>query len=74
MVDQKGFDLIAALAERLWRFDAALGHARDTGEPRYQDDVARRSQRRHPGPRRRSRIGFDEWLAHLIEGGCRSCS
>jgi starch synthase len=66
MVDQKGFDLIAAVADELPALDAGwvvLG----TGERRYQDlwtDLARR----HPN-RIGARIGFDEGLAHLIEGG-----
>jgi starch synthase len=66
MVDQKGFDLIAALASDLPRFDASfvvLG----TGEPRYQD-VWRDLAARHPD-RIGARIGFDEGLAHLIEAG-----
>jgi starch synthase len=66
MVDQKGFDLIAALADDLPRLDAAfvvLG----TGEARYQDLWTRLSAA-HPD-RIGARIGFDEGLAHLIEGG-----
>ena len=66
MVDQKGFDLIAALADDLPRLDATfvvLG----TGEPRYQD-LWRRLAAAHPA-RIGARIGFDEGLAHLIEGG-----
>jgi starch synthase len=66
MVDQKGLDLIAALAPRLMSLDASwvvLG----TGDPRYQDmwhDLAAR----HPA-NVGVRIGFDEALAHLIEAG-----
>ena len=66
MVDQKGLDLIAALADELPTLDATfvvLG----TGEPRYQD-FWRASPRDHPD-RIGARIGFDEGLAHLIEGG-----
>jgi starch synthase len=66
MVDQKGFDLIAALASELPRLEAAfvvLG----TGEARYQD-LWRALAARHPD-RIGTRIGFDEPLAHLIEGG-----
>jgi starch synthase len=66
MVDQKGFDLIAATLEDLVQLDAAfvvLG----TGEPRYQD-TWRALAARHPD-RVGVRIGFDESLAHLIEGG-----
>ena len=65
MVDQKGFDLIAALADELPRLDAifvVLG----TGEPRYQDlwTALAAALSRSLGVR----IGFDEALAHLIEG------
>jgi starch synthase len=66
MVDQKGFDLIAATLEDLAHLDAAfvvLG----TGDPRYQD-MWRTFAARHPD-RIGARIGFDESLAHLIEGG-----
>jgi starch synthase len=66
LVDQKGFDLIAAIAETLPQFDATfvlLG----TGEPRYED-LWRALAARHPD-RIGARIGFDEGLAHLIEGG-----
>jgi len=66
MVDQKGFDLIAAIAGRLPQLDATfvvLG----TGEARYQDMWTRLAAA-HPG-RIGARIGFDESLAHLIEGG-----
>jgi starch synthase len=66
MVDQKGFDLIAQLAADLPKLDASfviLG----TGEPQYQDmwrDLAARVPRQIGAV-----IGFDEALAHLIEGG-----
>jgi starch synthase len=66
MVDQKGFDLIAAALEELTRLDAAfvvLG----TGEPHYQE-MWRELAARYPD-RIGARIGFDESLAHLIEGG-----
>ena len=66
MVDQKGFDLIAATLEDLAQLDAAfvvLG----TGEPRYQD-TWRAFAARYP-ERIGARIGFDESLAHLIEAG-----
>src|SRR6185295_3276242 len=66
MVDQKGFDLIAALADDLTRVDATfvvLG----TGEARYQD-LWKALATRHPD-RIGAFIGFDESLAHLIEGG-----
>lgn len=66
MVDQKGFDLIAALADDLPLLDASfvvLG----TGEPRYQE-LWTRLAAAHPD-RIGVRIGFDEPLAHLIEAG-----
>ncbi len=66
MVDQKGFDLIAAIAGRLPLLDAAwvvLG----TGDPVYQD-LWRGLAARHPD-RIGARIGFDEGLAHLVEAG-----
>jgi starch synthase len=66
MVDQKGFDLIAATVEDLVELDAAfvvLG----TGEPRYQD-MWRAIAARYPD-RVGAQIGFDESLAHLIEAG-----
>jgi starch synthase len=66
MVDQKGFDLIAAAADELVGLDATwvvLG----TGEPRYQD-LWTSLAARHPA-RFGVRIGFDEELAHLIEAG-----
>jgi starch synthase len=66
MVDQKGFDLFAALGAELPRLDASfvvLG----TGEPRYQN-LWTTLAARHP-ERIGVRIGFDESLAHLIEAG-----
>jgi starch synthase len=66
MVDQKGLDLIAALAPELPRLDATfivLG----TGEPQYQDMWTRLAAA-HPD-RIGAHIGFDEGLAHLIEAG-----
>jgi starch synthase len=66
MVDQKGFDLIAAIAGELPRLNASfviLG----TGDARYQD-LWRQLAADHP-ERIGARIGFDESLAHLIEGG-----
>ena len=66
MVDQKGFDLIAAIADELPRLDASfvvLG----TGEARYQEMWTRLAAG-HPD-RIGVRIGFDEPLAHLMEGG-----
>jgi starch synthase len=66
MVDQKGLELIAANAAHLPELDASfvvLG----TGERRYQDlwrDLARQRPDRIG-----VHIGFDEGLAHLVEGG-----
>jgi starch synthase len=66
MVDQKGFDLIAAVADDLPLLNASfvlLG----TGETRYQELFSKLAAA-HPD-RIGVRIGFDESLAHLIEGG-----
>src|SRR5581483_8078267 len=66
MIDQKGFDLIAAIADDLPALDAGfviLG----TGEPRYQD--LWRALAAATPDRIGARIGFDERLAHLIEAG-----
>jgi starch synthase len=66
MVDQKGFDLIAAVVEDLLALDAAwvvLG----TGETRYED-LWRLLAQRYPA-RVAAHLGFDEALAHLIEAG-----
>jgi starch synthase len=66
LVDQKGFDLIAAAAEELMALDASfvmLG----TGDATYQT-MWRTLAEKHPD-RVGARIGFDERLAHLIEGG-----
>ncbi|MBI4888232.1 MAG: glycogen synthase GlgA [Acidobacteria bacterium] len=66
LVDQKGFDLVTQIADELPRLDASfvlLG----TGEPRYEA-LWRGLAARHPG-RIGARIGFDEALAHRIEGG-----
>jgi starch synthase len=66
MVDQKGFDLIAAVSSQLPQLDASfvvLG----TGEPRYQ---AMWSSLAAAYPQKvGAHIGFDETLAHLVEGG-----
>jgi starch synthase len=66
MVDQKGLDLIAALSTELPLLPATfvvLG----TGEPRYQDMW--RSLAAACPQQFGVRIGFDEGLAHRIEGG-----
>jgi starch synthase len=66
LVDQKGFDLLAAIADELPRLGATfvlLG----SGERRYED-LWLGLAARHPD-RIGARIGFDDPLAHLIEGG-----
>jgi starch synthase len=66
LVDQKGFDLIAEIADELVRLDASfvlLG----TGERRYED-LWLGLAARHPD-RIGAKIGFDEPMAHLIEAG-----
>ena len=66
LVDQKGLDLLGELSEELPRLDASfvlLG----SGERRYED-LWRALAARHPD-RVAARIGFDEALAHRIEGG-----
>jgi starch synthase len=66
MVDQKGFDLLDQISERLPALGATfvlLG----SGEPRYET-AWRDLAARHPA-RIGVRIGFDEGLAHLMEGG-----
>jgi len=66
MADQKGLDLIAALADDLPSLDASfvvLG----TGDAKYQDMWTALAAE-HPD-RIGARIGFDEELAHLIEAG-----
>jgi starch synthase len=66
LVDQKGFDLIAEIADELRSLDASfvlLG----TGERRYED-LWLGLAARHPD-RIGTAIGFDEPLAHLIEAG-----
>ena len=66
LVDQKGFDLLAQIADTLPAMGASfvlLG----SGEPRYET-LWRELAVRHPG-RIGVRIGFDDGLAHLMEGG-----
>jgi len=66
MVDQKGFDLIAAAADQLPELAASfvvLG----TGDPRYQTMWTSLAAA-HPETIA-ARIGFDETLAHLVEAG-----
>ena len=66
MVDQKGLDLIAAVAGELPGLDATFTIV-GTGEPRYQD-MWKALSRRSPD-RVSAFIGFDERRAHLVEGG-----
>ena len=66
MVDQKGLDLIAAVAGELAGLDATFTIV-GTGEPRYQD-MWQALSRRSPD-RISAFIGFDERRAHLVEGG-----
>jgi starch synthase len=66
MVDQKGFDLLSDVLPELLRMDASyvlLG----SGDPRYEAEwtAAAASRPGNVG----AHIGFDERLAHLIEGG-----
>jgi starch synthase len=66
LTHQKGCDLVAAAADRLMRFDAAwvmLG----SGDA-WCEDLWRHLAERWPD-RVAARIGFDERVAHLIEGG-----
>ncbi len=66
MVDQKGFDLLSASMDDLLALDCAfvlLG----SGAPAYEREWRALAERR---PEKvGARIGFDERLAHLIEGG-----
>lgn len=66
MVDQKGLDLIAAVAGELTALDATFVIV-GTGEPKYQD-MWRVLARSRPD-RISAFIGFDERRAHLVEGG-----
>ena len=66
MVDQKGLDLIAAVAGDLASLDATFTVV-GTGEPRYQE-MWRTLSRAYPD-RISAFIGFDERRAHLVEGG-----
>jgi starch synthase len=66
MVDQKGFDLIADVSDRLPGLDAKFV-VPGSGEARYEN-LWKRLAAAHPD-RIGVRIGFDEGLAHLVEGG-----
>jgi len=66
MVDQKGLDLIAAVAAELTWLDATFVIV-GTGEPKYQDMWTTLSRWRPD--RVGVFVGFDERRAHLVEGG-----
>ncbi len=66
LVDQKGFDLIAAIADELPRLGATVTLL-GSGERRYED-LWLGLAARYPD-RIGVRIGYDERLVHLIEGG-----
>ena len=66
MVDQKGLDIMAALGGELGQLDAGFA-VLGTGEARYQDFWTGLASR-YPD-RIGFKSGFDEALAHLIEGG-----
>lgn len=66
MVDQKGLDIIAEVADRLPELDATFV-VMGEGEPWYQD-MWQSLARRYPD-RVAVRIGFEEGLSHLIEAG-----
>jgi starch synthase len=66
MVDQKGFDLLADIADELPRL-AATFVLLGTGERRYED-LWLALAARYPD-RIGVHIGFDERLAHLVEAG-----
>jgi starch synthase len=66
LVDQKGYDLVAGIADELPRLDATfvlLGTGDPTHEALWRDLASRFPAQVG------ARIGFDESLAHLIEGG-----
>ncbi len=66
MIDQKGLDLIASIAQELPAVGArfvVLG----TGEPRYEEMW--RALANHYPDRVAVKVGFDEPLSHLVEAG-----
>ena len=67
MVDQKGFDLIAALADELPRLGRVVRRARHRRAA--LPGLLARAGGRASAIASASRIGFDEGLAHLIEAG-----
>lgn len=66
LVHQKGIDLVLDALPRLATLDLQLAIL-GTGERRYEDGLREAAARRHRWLS--VRIGYDESLAHLIEGG-----
>lgn len=66
LVPQKGWDLLAEIADRLLDLDVQL-IVLGTGQPKYQR-LLEKLQRRHDG-KLRAYLGFDDDLAHQIEAG-----
>lgn len=66
MTDQKGFDLITEAAERLLSRDVQLAFL-GTGDPHYEGQI-RHLAGKYPN-KVAVQVGFDESLAHQIEGG-----
>jgi len=66
LVDQKGFDILAAALEELMRRPLQLVIL-GSGEPRYEEFL--RAQAQRFSERVAVRIGFDNELAHKIEAG-----
>ena len=66
MTEQKGLDLVAALAPRLRSLDATFTIV-GTGEPRFEN-MWRSLAARHPD-RFGVFVGFDEQRAHVVEAG-----
>ena len=67
LADQKGFDLIAAIAQDLFQMDiqmVILG----TGEPKYHE-IFQKIGKKHPD-KASIHLTFDNQLAHEIEAGC----
>jgi starch synthase len=67
LAEQKGFDLIEQVADRLLAEEEVRMVFLGTGEPRYEEFL-RELRRRHP-ERVGVHVGFSEPLAHLIEAG-----
>jgi starch synthase len=65
LVDQKGFDLLAEIGDRLPTLGASFA-VLGTGDERYQKFWLA-LEKKHP-ERFGVRIGFDERMAHLVEG------